>query len=59
MSERNGTVTPSNPGTKPIVIGEGATAASPPAAEPDAPAAVPTPPAAAGRPRRALSRPPP
>ena len=45
MSERNGTVTPSNPGTKPIVIGEGSTAAAPPAAEPDAPAAVPTPPA--------------
>src|SRR5688500_5385271 len=38
MSERNGTVTPSNPGTKPIVIGDGATGAS-------APAAVPTPPA--------------
>jgi hypothetical protein len=43
MSERNGTVTPSNPGTKPIVIGEGATATAAPAAEPDAPAVVPTP----------------
>ena len=41
MSERNGTVTPSNPGTKPIVMGEGATAAS--ASDPAAPAAVPTP----------------
>ena len=44
MSERNGTVTPSNPGTKPIVIGDGATAASAPAPEPEAPSAVPTPP---------------
>jgi hypothetical protein len=35
MSERNGTATPSNPGTMPIVIGEGVTAASTPAPEAD------------------------
>ncbi len=52
MSERNGTVTPSDPGTMPIVIGEGttgatgataATAASAPAPEADPTAVLPAP----------------
>ena len=56
MSERNGTVTPSNPGTKPIVIGEGATATATPAAEPDAvPGAQPTAPVTV-RPKPRLPR---
>jgi hypothetical protein len=41
MSERNGTVSPANPGTKPIVIGEGATAATTSASDADATAADP------------------
>jgi hypothetical protein len=43
MSERNGTATPSNPGTMPIVIGEGATAASTPASEADRTTVLPAP----------------
>ena len=42
MTERNGTVTPSTPGTMPIVMGEGSTVAPTPAAERPAPDAVPT-----------------
>lgn len=41
MSERNGTVSPSDPGTMPIVVGEGTTATAAPTA-PEAPAGVPT-----------------
>jgi hypothetical protein len=52
MSERNGTATPSNSGTMPIVIGEGATSASTP--EADATTAVPAPaPDQAGEPSTA------
>lgn len=43
MSERNGTATPSNPGTMPIVIGDGVSAASPPAPEADPAAVLPAP----------------
>jgi hypothetical protein len=54
MSERNGTATPSNPGTMPIVIGEGATAASASTPDADATTAVPAPaPDQAGEPSTA------
>jgi hypothetical protein len=43
MSERDGTVPPSDPGTRPIVVGHGATAASAPAAEADPTAVLPAP----------------
>ncbi len=44
MSERNGTVSPSDPGTMPIVVGEGATSTATAApAAPDATVGVPTP----------------
>jgi hypothetical protein len=41
MSERNGTVSPSDPGTMPIVLGEGSTAASVPEAATEPPPAAP------------------
>src|SRR5215203_5309262 len=43
MSERNGTVSPSDPGTMPIVLGEGATASSTTPAAGDAAVALPAP----------------
>jgi hypothetical protein len=42
MSERDGTRTPSSPGTMPIVVGQGATAASAPAPEADPTAVLPS-----------------
>ncbi len=41
MSERNGTVAPSDPGTMPIVLGEGSTTATAPEEAPEPPPAAP------------------